>query len=481
MDNGQTVKKKNSAALVIIIILLFMLLILLFFLSPLKEMILPSQGEPDITLVVMESADSANTEGLYRILIEAVVEGNPEPQVQFNRNDGIAEVEQNYSLVLLEEGETFLLTAVAVNTNGSAQASLELTAGIAVGISSAGSAAFEGAGADEPDSEDEDTDDGEGAAGDDDDTGVEPAEGDENNAPEIEAVFYEEDNISDLVFRSEALPVRYVERRHNFVLVAADADGDALEFDVAASHGRIVDTTRIAVDSVAFTWLSPANPEGNLEALNVSVTVTARDPAGAADRQIIGVALLPVIGDGGGDEAADPGDLASERTVRIPADPALSGFVASDEEVRTGVVLVGDSFANKMYKGFLTFNLAEIRGVAAEDILVAMISFQHVNKSGRPESFATWLDLKEFDYGPTLDVRDFAVGGTLFYKFRAESFASGTVAQGSLITGIRQAINAGKTRFQVKMGLDAGTNSNDADDLFQFRPENVFLEITYQE
>lgn len=458
MEGEQVVKPKGKSAIyiVLIVVLLFMILVLLFLISPLKNLIFPVAEEPQLTLVVVESAASADESGRYRVLVEAIVAGNPEPQLQYNRNDGIGQVEPNFSLVLLVEEETFLLTVVATNEEGSAEASLELYPGIAVGTASDGSDSAGSPVIPDPDTDNE---------------GADPEDNPDGNvAPELEAVLYEGDDISELVFRSESLPVRYAEGRHSFIVIAADRDDDAIDFNLAASHGRLVDITRVAVDSVAFTWLSPANPAGNLEALNVIITVAASDPSGATDRQQIRLALLPDVGE------LEPESM--EVTITSSAVQTLSGYISAGGLVRTEVVLVGDNAANEMYKGFLTFNIGLLAEVAPEDIVAARIRFVNVNKSGRPESFATWVDFKEFNYGDSLDLRDFAVGGTLFYRQRAESFGSGTVIQGSLITQIRQAAGDGRNRFQVKIGLDAGTNSNGADDLFQFRPENVELEIT---
>ncbi|MBM4236660.1 MAG: hypothetical protein FJ152_09380 [Firmicutes bacterium] len=472
MEGEQAVKPKGKSNLYIAIIavLLCLILIMLFLISPLKNLIFPVAEIPQLTLVVVESAASAEDPGTYRILVEAIVEGNPEPQVQFNRNEGIGQVEPNFSLVLLAEEETFLLTAVATNAEGSAEAALELFPGIAVGVDADSPDAEGGPGATDPDADDDEGEDTE------DDPEAGPADPDGNNAPEIEAIIYEDDDISDLIFRGESLPVRYAEGRHNFVVIATDRDDDAVEFDIEASHGSLVDITRVAVDSVAFTWLSPANPAGNLEALNVSIAVTASDPAGAADRQVIAVALLPVVGDDGAD---DP--VAAEVTLNTVAVADLSGYVTSAGQVRTGVVLIGDNSSNESIKGYLAFSLATLREVHPDSIISTRIRFDHINKSGRPETFATWVDFKEYDYGPDLDARDFAVGGTRFYKQRAESFNSGLSVQGSLITQVRRAVAAGDDHFFVKMGLDVATNNNSADDLFQFLPGNVVLQVVLLE
>ncbi len=468
MDGEQAVKKRSGASLAIILVLLFVILVLLFWISPLKELIFPSTSAPTITLTVVESAEAADTQGFFRVLIAAETEGQPEPQVQFSRNDGVGEVEAGFTLVLLEEDENYTLTAIATNTAGSAEAELVLNAGIAVGTSSDAAAGIETAGAEdeeeEADGDSEDAEDGDGSS---------PAAGG-NHAPQIEAVIFEDTDISELVFRAEALPVRYEEGRHCFNILTADADGDLINFNITANHGSIVEIRQLAVDSVAFDWLSPANTSGALESLNVAISVTASDPSGANDRVVIPVALLPVIGEGGGEETVH------ETTLNATGLPELSGYVTSAGSVRTGVILLGDNSANEMIKGFLAFNIAALAAVDPEDIIATRIRFDHINKSGSPESYATWVDFKDFNYGPVLDARDFAVGGTLFYRQRAESFSSGSVIQGSLITQIRQAVAAGNSRFFVKTGLDAGSNSNGVDDLFQFRPENVILQVTYR-
>lgn len=252
-------KGKTNNRVTVIAVLLFIVLLLLFFLSPLKDIVFPAEKEPEITLVVVESAESEEKDGFYRVLVEAVVEGKPKPQLQFNRNDGIGQVEPNYTLVLLAEDETFLLTAVAINTQGTAEASIEIFPGIAVSSASS-TDSFAESPTIEPGAGDEEGEDTEG------DTGVDPVGQGGNNMPDIEAIFFKGDNISDLVFRGESLPVRYEEGRHDLVVAASDDDGDPVAFDITASHGRIVDLRQVAVDSIAFSWLSPANPAGKFGA-----------------------------------------------------------------------------------------------------------------------------------------------------------------------------------------------------------------------
>jgi len=126
-DQGNIKSKQLVIALMIFIGLL--ILALIFFLNPLKVFFSPPQSAPTITLKITEGPELDEDTDLYRIVVEAVVFGNPDPEVTYNRNDGIGVMGKNHSLILLEGGDSFLIKAIASNTLGSAEASLELFAG----------------------------------------------------------------------------------------------------------------------------------------------------------------------------------------------------------------------------------------------------------------------------------------------------------------------------------------------------------------
>lgn len=115
------------------VIIILLLLVLIVLLSPLKELIFPEQSKPTIELMVIEPLRLDPATGKYRVVVEAIVSGKPEPEVRFNRNDGLGAVEPNQALLLLEENENFILTAVASNVAGQATAALELFGGLGDG------------------------------------------------------------------------------------------------------------------------------------------------------------------------------------------------------------------------------------------------------------------------------------------------------------------------------------------------------------
>jgi hypothetical protein len=103
-----------------------LLLVIIIFISPLSKIIFPEESAPTLALVVTEPPTLDSATGKYRVVVEALVTGNPEPEVLFNRNDGLGAVARNSALILLVENETFMLTAIATNSFGEARAALEI-------------------------------------------------------------------------------------------------------------------------------------------------------------------------------------------------------------------------------------------------------------------------------------------------------------------------------------------------------------------
>ncbi len=129
MAEDQGSKKNKRLIIALVIVAGLFVLTLILFLTPLHTLFFLPQSAPTITLEIAEGPELDENTDLYRIIVEAIVLGNPEPEVTFNRNDGIGEMEINHSLILLEAGDSFLIKAIASNSLGSAEASLELSAG----------------------------------------------------------------------------------------------------------------------------------------------------------------------------------------------------------------------------------------------------------------------------------------------------------------------------------------------------------------
>jgi hypothetical protein len=253
VKNNQAELMKNRLLKLLVVFLSLVILVLVFFLSPLKETLFPSKHSPTISLMVVEKAGPEADSGLYRIVVEALVEGNPKPFVQFNRNEGVGELKSNLTLVMLAAEESFILTAVATNSLGSASSSIELSADILVGTYSRG---------DRPGQQSDDLVAREG-----DDRGALTA----NQPPVIHGIDY-----SDSRF--------YPGEVYTITAQATDPDEDALSFYwQITSEGRLLSESTIN----PFIWTAPSNT-GDYD-LNVVVS----DSRGGEDEYSETISVSP--------------------------------------------------------------------------------------------------------------------------------------------------------------------------------------------
>ncbi len=290
-----------------------------------------------------------------------------------------------------------------------------------------------------------------------------------NSPPDIAAIFFGDEEMTDFL-RVETLPERYEEADHNITVIAEDPDGDEMNFNIVATQGEVADITRLAVDSVSFNWISPPNTEDSETPLDVDIAVTVSDPHGAEDSFTINIALLPVA-----EEEFDFGGAVS-----IEADPSLSGYIIKDTEVGYEMIIVGDISLNKQTKGYLSFDLSYFDRYDGVDIIDAVFIIDHINKRGEPADFSTIVDFKAFDYGTEINMADFAVGGNRIFSVELPTFVSPfEISSESLLNEMQNAIDSGKERFQIKVGLNGATDSEDDYDFYLFYPEVVFLDIAY--
>lgn len=96
------------------------------------------------------------------------------------------------------------------------------------------------------------------------------------------------------------------------------------------------------------------------------------------------------------------------------------------------------------------------------------------------------LNIKAYDYGDSLDLGDFAVGGTSISTINISEVETGSSLQisgnNTLINTLQAAIDAGKTWYQLKLGLSNVSDDNETQDILAFYPRNaITLIINYSE
>ncbi|MGM0651931.1 MAG: hypothetical protein ACQES4_04010 [Bacillota bacterium] len=486
MEKVQGKGKKTNRLLPIIILLVAFILVLLFLLTPLKETFFPAAAEPGLTLLVIDNDGPDSGTGLYQIVVEAQVKGNPEPQVAFARNDGVGETAVNQTLILLEEGETYLLQALATNPQGRAEAELELYAGITVGTSSGEEATGGDTATGEPapgsgdDETEPDVDLSDETAPDEDEEEIEAGEVDETEpeSPRIVDIhLVVGSNTVDLLeLPDESYPIRYEEATHIFLVTVEYSSDEELDFQVEVTDGVIVDfgPGMFAGDApenhwpFTFTWHSPANPAGNLEALNVPISVTASDPFGSGASRVIRLSLLPEPEDGPAlSESYNP--IA---TLTGQVNEEGQTFKSSDS---SGVptIYVGDLPTNLNVKGFISFDISELAG---KNIVSANLNLWGT-AVGNPSAHSGNLGIYSTNYGSSLDSADYSSPVDSIRSFRP-GFSDLSFSNNQLRDYIQSVASAGGTHAQFRLEYPSATNNGVADGR-SILVQDISLDINY--
>ena len=141
----------------------------------------------------------------------------------------------------------------------------------------------------------------------------------------------------------------------------------------------------------------------------------------------------------------------------IAANPDISGRVYASGHVSPGSpVFMGDTTSDIQEKGYLSFDISGLHGKTVQD---AEINFTSIESWGNPESFASSIIVKVYNY-VRLDASDFAVGGEYLASIPI-SATSYTISGNTLKNELQDVLdNEVRDYFQLKLGLNAATNNN---------------------
>lgn len=121
--------KKAKVAIISLSVLVFVLATALVVMAtPLRTALFNPKSAPSIKLQLADKPMYSVQDDLYLFLVEAIVSGNPEPDVLFSRDDSHGSMGPNQIAVYLMEGEKYTLLATAENQVGKGSDSLELLA-----------------------------------------------------------------------------------------------------------------------------------------------------------------------------------------------------------------------------------------------------------------------------------------------------------------------------------------------------------------
>jgi hypothetical protein len=141
--------------------------------------------------------------------------------------------------------------------------------------------------------------------------------------------------------------------------------------------------------------------------------------------------------------------------------------------VTTRVVMVGDIASNKETKGYISFNISELLD---SPVVSAELKISNIVAALDP-TFADQLIIKYYDYGDSLDISDFAVGGDNLASISTAGLSSINISSNNLKDLINKSITAGKDYFQLKLGLSTPTDNDNTADLFAINLDSAKLTV----
>jgi len=173
----------------------------------------------------------------------------------------------------------------------------------------------------------------------------------------------------------------------------------------------------------------------------------------------------------------DPPDEDPEpEETSISATSDISGEIWSTDEIfHYPLVFMGDDDANNYSKGYYSFDISGLHGKTVQD---AEINFTSIMSTGHPETFASSIVVKVFNY-VRLDTSDFEVGGTHLASIPISS-ASYTISGNNLKNELQAVLdNGARDYFQLKLGLNVATNNNNSEDTIGINCAHAILQISY--
>jgi hypothetical protein len=281
--------------------------------------------------------------------------------------------------------------------------------------------------------------------------------------------------ISEIKLSSDVV---YVNKEYELSVTATDPDKDSMTYKWTVAGG-----TLSADNAPTVKWTTPAAPE------NYQVKVDIKDSKGALTSKTISV----YVGSEKAPETTAPPTTAppttaspttapptttpQQSTLDVPKKPGEGGYLEyGGETFAGGNVYAGDSSSNKPCIGFISFDITQLAG---KTITAAVLTFTSSSVQGSPLSYCDSFWLNAADWGADSIVQsDFNLPGTAIQSFISPVI---TCNAEKLRSEIQNAINSGKTRFQVRVHF-AGpyTNNNSAKDGWEYAQQSINLNVSYQ-
>ncbi|OQA23048.1 MAG: hypothetical protein BWY60_00080 [Actinobacteria bacterium ADurb.Bin346] len=278
--------------------------------------------------------------------------------------------------------------------------------------------------------------------------------------------------ISEIKLSSDII---YVSRQYDLLVVATDPDGDKLSYKWAVSGG-----TLSADNSESVKWTAPATPD------NYELKIEVSDSKGAKTSKSISVYAGTVAATETTAAPTSPAETTAGATtstteaagssVNLPKVASEGGYLEYGGQTYPGGNLyAGDSVNNKPCLGFISFNIASLSGKVVKSV---SLSFSNPSVSGEPMAYldSFWINVVDWGAEPIVQ-NDFNLIGIAIQSFINPNI---TCTSDNLKSELQKAINAGKSRFQIRVHFAGPYTDNDnAKDGWEYSQNSINLNVTY--
>jgi hypothetical protein len=265
----------------------------------------------------------------------------------------------------------------------------------------------------------------------------------------------------------------YINEQYELSVTASDSDSESIEYKWTVAGGTLETDNQETVK-----WNTPS------EADDYAVRVDVKDSDGNVSSRSIAV----YVGTKEVTETTQPPETTPPTTTTEPSttEPQESNFNLEKKTVEGGYLefggqtfsggnlYAGDSENNKPCVGFISF---DISGLGGRSVEAATLTFGGATIHGDPLSYldAFWINIVEWGSEP-ITQNDFNLIGIAVQSFTAPGI---TCNASSLRSGLQNAINSGKSRFQIRVHFSGPYTNNDSiKDGWEYSQSGVNLNVT---
>jgi hypothetical protein len=374
--------------------------------------------KPTINLVIDEGPLYNEEKDSCYYIVRAIVNGKPEPTVNFSKDDSSGNLGPYQAEINLNRNlKSYTLTATASNSSGTVMDSITLIWGC-------------------------------------------------NSPPVVKAIMLS----SDIV---------YINEQYELSVDASDAENDDMDYKWTVEGGTLENNNQKSVK-----WYTPA------EADDYVVEVEVKDSSGGITTKSISV----YVGTKQVSETTQPQDTSPSTTttessvtsvppttepyesnINLIKNEGEGGYLEfGGQTSRGGSIYAGDSSNNKPCAGFLSFDISGLENKTVES---ATLTFSGVKSFGEPFSYldAFWINVVDWGAEPIVQ-NDFTLTGIAIKSFTTSNISCNTAL---LRSEIQNAINSGKTRFQIRVHFSGPYTDNDSTrDGWEFAQNSINLNVT---